>query len=592
MMQYKLPAANAGVRYLLAACFTFAIGQSYGAVDGQSNAIPEKPGADFVVTNARIYTENTSRPWAEAFAITGGKYVFVGETADAEGFIDSETRVLDMGGKMVMPGINDVHSHPWQGGLKLLYHCNFPFTAGPDEVAAQLRECIARNPDIAWIEGGQWTSDFFQEYDIVSPRAWLDAISPEVAIFLHDDATHNAWVNSPVLAMAGINRDTPDPPGGRIVRDEAGEPNGLLYESARRLVLDARPDWTVAEYKLAIAEAVRQANSFGLTGVNEARALPPMLEAYAQIDKEQALTVHVTANLQTPRSYRETPLDVHDFEVQRDKYRTEHVDTRYIKIFLDGVPTASRTAFMLENYLTQNDLEEPARGYLLVDANTLKQDMINLDKAGFTVKLHTAGDGAVRVALDAIEAARKANGPSGLRHQLGHAGFIDPQDMARFAELNVTVDASPYIWFPSPIIDSIVGAVGERGRRYFPIAELHALGSDIVMGSDWPSAAVSLNPWGAIEALVTRRNPATDNPETLWPEQAITLEQALHIATLGGARGLGIEHSSGSIEVGKSADFIVLDQNLFEIPEGKISETVVLQTWFGGAQVYSIDSEE
>lgn len=591
-MQYGLPAVNAGVRYLLCACIALTVCHSHGAATDKSRAEPKRTAADTVVTNARVYTADISQPWAEAFAIADGKYVFVGQAADAKSYIDPETRVIDLAGKMVMPGINDVHSHPWQGGIKLLYHCNFPFTATPDEVAAQLRECIARNEDIVWIEGGQWTSNFFQDYDIASPRAWLDAISSEVAILLHDDASHNAWVNSPALAMAGIDRDTPDPTGGRIVRDQSGEPNGLLYESAQRLVLDARADWSVAEYKLAIAEAIRQANRFGLTGVDEARAQAPMLDAYAQLDQAQALTAHVTANLQTPRSYRDTPLDTGEFEILRDKYRTEHVDTRYIKIFLDGVPTASRTAYMVKDYLTEDGQTEPTRGYLLVDAATLKQDLINLDAAGFTVKLHTAGDGAVRVALDAIEAARKANGDSGLRHQLGHAGFIDPQDMARFAELNATVDASPYLWYPSPIIDSIVGAVGERGKQYFPMAQLQALGSDIVMGSDWPSAAVSLNPWGAIEALVTRRNPQTDAPETLWLEQAITLEQALHIATLGGARGLGIENISGSVEIGKLADFVVLDQNLFEIPPEEISETGVVQTWFEGAQVYSVDSPE
>lgn len=589
-MVYRLTGRKAGIRYLLISCIVLVINQSHAATGGQSSVALADSAADTVITNARIYTVDTSQPWADTAAITDGKYVYVGSAAGVSAYIDTDTRVIDLGGKMLMPGINDVHSHPWQGGLKLLYHCNFPFIATPDEVAVQLRQCIARNTEVAWIEGGQWTSDFFQNYAIASPRAWLDSISPDVAIFLHDDATHNAWVNSRVLTLAGIDRDTPDPEGGRIVRDAAGEPNGLLYESARRLVLDARPDWTVAEYKLAIAEAVQQANSFGLTGVDEARVQAPMLEAYGLLDKEEVLTVNVTANLQTPRSYRDTPLDPGEYETLRDRYRTEHVDTRYIKIFLDGVPTASRSAFMLEDYLREDEQGELTRGFLLVDANTLKQDMINLDKAGFTVKMHAAGDGAVRVALDAIEAARKANGPSGLRHQLAHAGFIDPQDLARFAQLNATVDASPYIWFPSPIIDSIVGAVGERGRRYFPIAELHALDTDIVMGSDWPSAAVSLNPWGAIEALVTRRNPATNDPDTLWLVQAITLEQALHIATLGGARGLGIESKSGSVKLGKSADFIVLDRNLFDIPPGQISETRVEQTWFEGAQVYSTDS--
>jgi predicted amidohydrolase YtcJ len=370
------------------------------------------------------------------------------------------------------------------------------------------------------------------------------------------------------------------------VRDADGEPNGLLYEAARRVVLDTRPDWTVPQYRAAIAEAVHRANGFGLTGIDEARVQAPMLEAYRQLDKAGELTLHVTANLQTPREYRDYPLEMADYTALRDEYRSTHVDTRYVKIFLDGVPTASRTALMLADYVTDAEHPEPTKGFLLVDPDILKGDLIAFDKAGFTVKMHAAGDGAVQVALDAIAAARKANGASGLRHQLAHAGFIDPADVPRFAALNATADMSPYIWYPSPIMDSIVGAVGERGRRYYPVRDLLDLHTDLVMGSDWPSAAVSLNPWGAIEALVTRRNPETNGAEALWPEQAITLEQALHIVTLGGARGLGIEQSSGSVEVGKSADFIVLDRNLFDIPVESVSDTSVEQTWFEGRIVY------
>jgi len=551
---------------------------------------PATPSADTLITNARIYTLDPDRPWATAAAIRDGRYVFVGDGNGLAAYRGHATRVLDLGGKMMMPGINDVHSHPWQGGLKRLYQCSFAFDATPDLVAAALRACLAANPQAQWIEGGQWTSDFFRMHDIPSPRAWLDAISTDVAIFLHDDATHNGWVNSRALELGGIGRDTPDPEGGKILRDADGEPNGLLYEAARRVVLETKPEWTVAQYRAAIAEAVGEANRFGLTGVDEARVQAPMLEAYGQLDAAGDLSLHVTANLQTPRTYRDYPLDIAGLEALRDRYRSDHVDTRYIKIFLDGVPTASRTAYMLADYLADEEHPEPTRGFLLVNPETLKQDLVDLDKAGFTVKMHAAGDGAVRAGLDAIEAARRANGASGLRHQLAHAGFIDPRDLPRFAGLNATVDMSPYIWFPSPIMDSIVGALGERGRRYYPVRDLWALGTDLVMGSDWPSAAVDMNPWGAIEALVIRRNPQGSDAATLWPEQAISLEQALHIATLGGARGLGIEAISGSVEVGKLADFIVLDRNLFDIAPEAISDTVVEQTWFEGRPVYRADA--
>jgi predicted amidohydrolase YtcJ len=542
--------------------------------------------AETVLYNGRVYTPGGAQLWQEAVAIRDGKYIFVGADAEANAYVGESTLELDLGGAMVMPGINDGHSHPWQGGVKALYQCTFDFDATPDDIAARLRACVRDNPDAQWIIGGQWTSDFFRNQDIGSPREWLDAISSDKVIYLNDDATHNAWVNSRALEMAGITADTPDPEGGTIVRDANGEPNGLLYEHARRSVYSLRPPLTVAQYKAGIVEALRQANSFGLTGVNEARVTEEALQAYAELDAAGELNVRVTVNLQTPREYRDYPLNAGDYLALRDRYPLDRVNAGYVKIFLDGVPTASRTAYMLQDYLTDEQHPEATRGFLLVSPEALAQDMVALDKAGFTVKLHAAGDGSVRVALDAIEAARKANGNSGLRHELAHAGFIDPQDLPRFATLNVTADLSPYLWYPSPIIDSIEGALGERGAQYWPVKDLLDSGADVLVGSDWPSAAKDLSPWHAIEALVTRRNPFTDQGEAHWPAQAISLEQALAIVTIGGARALLIEDRSGAIETGKSADLIVLDQNLFEVPPQQISETQVVETWLQGERVY------
>jgi predicted amidohydrolase YtcJ len=573
-----------GARFPLAAFLAVTVGACAPTGPGTSPAAVGP--ADTIITDARIYTLDPVQPWAETAAIVDGRYVYVGGPDGIAAYRGADTRVVQLNGRMVMPGINDAHSHPWQGGLKVLYQCSFPFSATPDEVAAALRGCLAENPDIEWLEGGQWTSDFFRNFAIASPRAWLDQISSEVAIVLHDDATHNCWVNSRALQMGGIDRDTPDPDGGRIVRDADGRPNGLLYESARRVLLAARPPWTVEQYRGAIAEAVRQANRFGLTGVNEARVQPPMLDAYRQLDEAGELTAHVTANHQTPREYRDYPLRVEEYVRLREQYRLPHVNTSHVKIFLDGVPTASRTALMLAEYLTDADHPEATSGFLLVDAEVLKQDLIALDRAGFTVKMHAAGDGAVRVALDAIAAARAANGASGQRHQLAHAGYIDPADMPRFAALDAVADSSPYLWYPSPIMGSLIGAIGERGRHYYPIRDLLDSGAEVAIGSDWPSAAVNLSPWGAIEALVTRRDPASDASEALWPEQAVSLAEALRIATVGGARALGIDQISGSIEPGKSADFIVLDRQLFDIPITAVSDTRVEQTWFEGRPVY------
>jgi len=545
------------------------------------------PAAATILTNGRVYTLDPAMPWAEAVAIGEGKYLYVGDAAGADRYLGEQTHRIDLAGKMLMPGVNDAHAHPWQGGVSTLYSCNFPFSATPDAIAARLRECIADKPGVQWVVGGQWTSDFFRNHEIPSPRAFLDAVSTEHIIYLDDDAGHNAWVNSAALALAGINRDTPDPEGGTFVRDAEGEPNGLLYESARTPIWSLKPGWTAAQYRSALAEALRQANRYGLTGVNEARAIPEVLEAYRQLDAAGELTAHLVANLQTPREVRNYPLDIDGIVAARDKFQSAHLHTDFVKIFLDGVPTASRTALMLDDYVVDEEHPQHTRGLLMVEADTLRRDLIALDKLGFTVKIHAAGDGSVRIALDALQAVREANGPSGLRHELAHAGFIDAQDLPRFAALGVTADLSPYIWYPSPIIDSVVGAVGKRGLDYFPVRDLLDSGANVLMGSDWPSVAKNLSPWHAIEALVTRRNPFEDTEETLWAEQAISLEQALAIATMGGAKAMRLEQLTGSIEEGKSADFIILDRNLFEVPITAISDTQVEQTWFEGLPVYT-----
>jgi predicted amidohydrolase YtcJ len=542
--------------------------------------------ADLVIMNGRFYTVDTGQPWVDAVAIRDGKYVYVGGAPGLDAYTGESTRVMDLNGKMAMPGVNETHSHSWQGGHKELYECNFPFTATPDAIARIVQGCVDSNTDSEWITGGQWTSDFFVDNDIGSPKRWLDVISGDKAIYFEDDATHNAWVNSKALDLAGIDRDTPDPPGGTFVRDENGEPNGLVLETAKPIIESFIPDWTHEQNVASIAKAVELANAFGLTGIHEARTPPHVSPAYQQLDQEGRLTAYAITDLQTPRGQREEPFDVAPLLEIAEAYSSEHVYTRFAKIFLDGVPTASRTGLMIEPYLTNDEFPEATRGHSLVPEDVLTRDLINLDAAGFTVKMHAAGDGAVRIALNAIEQTRKTNGDSGLRHEIAHAGYIHPDDVPRFAALNATADLSPYLWFPRPIIDSIIGAVGERAHYYWPIKDLLETGANVAIGSDWPSVAESMNPWPAIEAMVTRRNPYTNGNAALWPEQAITLDQALKIFTLDGALAYRLENITGSIEVGKSADLIVLNQNLFEVPVGEVSETIVEKTFFEGVLVY------
>ncbi len=546
-------------------------------------------GPDLILLNGRVYTSEQKAPWAEAFAVTDGVITRVGRSEEIAQLKTERTQVVDARGRMVMPGINDGHSHPVWGSLKQLYQCNFPFSSSPKQVLEAIKECVEKNPQAEWIQGGQWTSNFFVDNKIPSPAKFLDQVSDGKAVLLRDDSGHNLWVNSKALALMGLNSSSPDPRGGSYSRDpETGELTGLLLEAftaAKKVV----PPYTAEQYREGARFAVNSANSFGITGVKDASAEEPEVAGFHALDQAGELSLRVTASLIKSSDDSDFDLDIEWLQRIRDKYRTPLINTSATKIFLDGVPTASRTAAMLEPYLPEQEGGELVSGSLHVETGPLRDAVTQLDALGFTVKIHAAGDRSVRVALDAIEAARKANGNSGLRHELSHTEFISPEDIPRFAELNAVAGFTPYIWWPSPITDSIVDAVGkERVARIWPARELLAVGAPMLAGSDWPSAVPDMNPWPSMEALITRRDPFGNHPGVLAADQALTLEEVLKLYTLDGARALAAEDVTGSIASGKSADFIILDRNLFDSPAEEIGETRVLSTYFAGRKVYPL----
>ncbi len=543
--------------------------------------------ADKILINGFIYTMNDAQPKANAVAIKNGKFIAVGSTEDIQKLAGKNTQIIDLKGRMAMPGLNDGHSHPTEGAIANLFSCKFEFTATQSDIAHTLKNCIKKNPEAVWVVGGRWDSSFFENNDIPSPRKWLDQYSGDKAVYFSDDSGHNGWANTKALQLIGLSKDTKDPKGGTIVRDKkTGEPNGLLLEEAQTTLERKLPDWTSTQYQAAVREMARIANSFGITGIKDAIARDPILKAYHAVDQAGELNIHVAAAISTPYGHREVPLDYERIVTLRDKFASKNVDTRFVKITNDGVPTVSRTAAMIDPYLPHEDFPEGFTGLLHVDEETLAKDVAELEKLGFTVKIHTAGDRSVRVALNAIEKAHKISGRSDLRHELAHAEFISPEDMPRFKTLNVVADLSPYLWHPSPIVQSIFDALGERAEKYFPIRDFIESGTPVLAGSDWPSAVASLNPWIGIEAMITRRDPNGKTKGALWPEQAINLEQALKIFTIDGAKALRLEAVSGSIQVGKNANIIVLSQNPFTIKPTDIADTRAEMTLFSGKVVH------
>ncbi|MBT8077963.1 MAG: amidohydrolase [Gammaproteobacteria bacterium] len=552
---------------------------------GCQDSMEAREPADVVFRGGHVHT--VTQGVAQAVAATSGTIVFVGSNEDAAAFTGPDTRVVDLDGRFMMPGIVDAHVHPLGGAIKELFQCNFPFSATPEQIVAVLRECVAQRPDAEWIVGGQWDSGLFERFSIESPRKLLDAVSGSAAVFFSDDSGHNGWANSRALDIAGITAETADPAGGSIGRETDSTPNGLLFETAQGLAYEVIPKYSDAQHLQAARWLSDTANSMGITAMKAAAIEEIEIAAFHEADLSDSLNLHIATSIRTPYGHRTTPLDYDEIDRIRDTYASENVDTRFVKIFLDGVPTPARTAAMIHPYLPDEEHGADYTGPLHIDVNTLAPDLIELDRRGYTVKIHTAGDRSVRVALDAIELARDATGNAEKRHELAHAGYIDESDLPRFAALNAVADLSPVIWHPSPIIDAVIMAVGEeRGERYWPVRDLLDSGAPVLAGSDWPSAVPDANPWVGIEAFVTRRDPRGDAPGALWPEQAITLAEAIEIYTTHGAKAMLLGDQVGSIVVGRKADLIILERNPFDIPIEEVGDTVVLQTWFDGRLVY------
>ena len=543
--------------------------------------------ADRVLRNGSIYTVNPIQPWAEAVAIRDGRFIAVGSDEQIAAHITDATEVTDLAGRMAMPGIVDIHIHPIDGAMAQLYDCSFPFTSTIEQILARVAECVDQAQPGDWIRGGQWGIEL-ATLDQSINAATLDTIAPQNPVYLIDSTMHNAWVNSLALERLGIDDNTPDPPGGTIDRNIAGRATGLLIDDAAYNAMSVLPDYSGAQYEAAIEWTVDLLNGHGVTAYKDAIAEAGSLSAYRELDLSGRLNARVAASLIWKRAWQQSDEQHRQNIEQRDTYRTNRVDPDFIKIFLDGIPP-SRTAYMLEPYEPVEGFPADFRGIPLHESEVLADDVTRFDALGLTVKMHAVGDAALRQGLDAIEAARAANGASGLRHEISHAGIMHADDITRFAELGAVPELAPIIWYPVPgLVEAQRAAIGrDRADLSFPIRALVESGAEPAYGSDWPAVVPTPNPWPGIEAMVTRRDPYLPDPtQAKWEEQAIDLETALRIFTINGAKALKLADTTGSIETGKSADLVVIDRNLFEIPATDIADTQVFLTLLEGKTIH------
>lgn len=553
-------------------------GCARNASEQEDGATP--PAADLALRGGAIYTVDGARSWAQTIAIDDGRIVYVGTDAGASAHIGPQTQVVDLKGRMVVPGFQDVHIHPISGGIEAI-GCDLNAAVNVEEYVATIKKYAEEHPNDTWIKGGGWSMAAFGP-GALARKELIDAVVPDRPVILWSRDGHTTWVNSKALEVAGITRDTPDPPDGRIDRDpKTGEAVGSLQEGASGLVADKAPPDTDATRDAGLRYAIRMLNGYGITGIQDASVNEEDLKTYRRLDDAGELSLRVVGSIWWDRDLGLEQIE--DIKRLRGEHTKGRIDAGTVKIMQDGV-MENYTAVVLEPYKLPG--KKDVRGIPMIEPELLKQAVTKLDAEGFQVHFHAIGDGAVRQSLDAVEAARDANGDLGHRHHISHIQLIHPDDQPRFRKLGVIANFQPlWAYADAYITDLTLPFVSRQTASYmYPIASMEKSGAVIAFGSDW--SVSTANPFWEIETAITRMD-ALGSTKTPWmPEERIGLPEALAAFTINAAYANRDEKSTGSLEVGKLANLAVLDRNLFEIPAAEISDTKALLTLFEGKPVH------
>jgi hypothetical protein len=531
---------------------------------------------DLILTGGSVFTADRSLRVAEAVGIRGGRIAAVGSAADVMADAGPDTRVLQLDGRTVVPGFQDAHVHAPHGGLAET-ECYLYEARSAEESLAIVARYAAEHPDREWIAGGGWSIEHFPGG--TPGRADLDGVCPDRPVLLENSDGHSSWANSRALELAGVTRDTPDPPGGRIERDAAGEPQGCLHEAAADLVEKLLPPLTQEQWEAGILQAQAELHALGITAWQDADIAPATLAAYRAVAERGGLTMHVEGNLQWVPDV--SPEDaVEELVARRESAHVGRLRIRGAKLFVDGV-VENFSATLLEPYTGTDSIGIPLFGH-----DELAHIVTLLDARGFQVHMHAIGDRAVRDALDAIEAAQQANGVRDARHHLAHLQLVHPDDVPRFAALGVVANVSP-LWacrsrHVTELTEPFIGP--ERSARMYPFGTLHRAGARLAFGSDW--AVSTPNPLPQIEVAVTRVFPETRGEEPLLPDEALDLPTALATFTIGSAYVNALDEETGSLEPGKLADLAVLDRDVLDPGAGPVAEARVLLTLVDGEAVH------
>ena len=553
-------------------------------ISGCANSEPKKMAvnettakqniATQVFKNGAIYTVNSEQPWVSAVAIKENKIIFVGSDEQVSNYIGTDTKVTDLHGKMMMPGFHDVHIHPIESASE-----NTTFTLNTAEMNAEnfvqvIADAAADHPNTPWLIG--YGHSIFALLDASrSPLEIIDEAVPDRPVIIMEQTSHSMWVNSVALQLAGITKDTPDPIGGVIGRDEStGELNGLLIDNAGNIVMDIAMQPTAAsmqaDYNGLVQFTLPELAKNGITSISDARSFWQRDDhlTWLKVRDNNKLTLRVDVGLWL------YPNEDDDYQIsQLKKLYSNDSDAllhfNQIKLYADGI-LINTTAAMKDPY--NIDLLGLAgnKGLNYFSQQRIEKYIKALEPQGFDFHIHAIGDRGIHEALNAIENAATPQG----RHRITHVEVVDPIDIERFSQLNVTADAqvagdftNPEFWHEN---DEFIGAV--RADNLVPIKSLDDAGARITLSSDW--SVSPFNPFLGLQNAVTRA------------PQALTLAQAIAAYTINGAYVMRQEDKVGSIEVGKLADLVVLDRNLFTIDSDSINQTKIVMTLFNGKVIY------
>ncbi|MFE6358922.1 amidohydrolase [Streptomyces sp. NPDC057806] len=539
--------------------------------------------ADLLFTGGPVLTPEGRT--ATAVAVTGDRVTAVGGDEVRE-LAGPRTEVVELAGRLLLPGFQDAHVHPVPAGLELT-QCDLTGAKTAAESVAAVRAYAEAHPEREWITGGGWSMEAFEGG--TPAKELLDAVVPDRPVYLPNRDHHGAWVNSRALELAGVTRDTPDPADGRIERDASGEPSGTLQEGAMHLVGRLTPAATPGDRLAALLHAQRHLHSLGITAwqdalVGDFLGMDDPAGAYLAAARDGSLTARVVGALWWDRGRGAEQIP----ELVERRQALSHGRFRAgtVKLMLDGV-AENGTAALLDPYLDRCGCATANRGTSFLAPGQLPKYVTELDALGFQCHFHALGDRAVRDALDAIEAARGANGPSDTRPHLAHLQVVHPDDVPRFAALGATANIQPLWAAHEPQMDELtIPFLGpERAGWQYPFGALLRSGARLAAGSDWPVS--SPDPLEGIHVAVNRVVPGGTGPVFL-PGERIALAEALTAYTAGSAYVNHLD-DTGAVRSGALADLVVLDRDPFTGPPEEIAETRVARTYVGGARVYAAE---